>query len=120
MDQPIKGGTPQVLQKPDRIPDLDAACKEWAELEGEMREQLTRLRPEAVDCKIEYQDLRGNDQSDIVWQMLHHLVNHGTYRRGQITTMLRQTDVEPPASMESDGNRASCTLDSEAKILDCQ
>ncbi len=24
-----------------------------------------------------------------------HLVNHGTYHRGQITTMLRQLDAQP-------------------------
>ena len=96
----LKGETPQGLQKPDRLPDVDAARREWAELEGEMREQLARLGPEAVERAIEYQDLRGNDQSDVLWQMLQHVVNHGTYHRGQITTMLRQLDAAPPKSMD--------------------
>jgi uncharacterized damage-inducible protein DinB len=96
----LKGEKPQELQKPDRLPDVDAARKEWAELEGEMREQLARLQPEAVERTIEYQDLRGNDQSDVLWQMLQHMVNHGTYHRGQITTMLRQLDAAPPKSMD--------------------
>jgi uncharacterized damage-inducible protein DinB len=26
---------------------------------------------------------------------MQHLVNHGTYHRGQITTMLRQLDAKP-------------------------
>jgi uncharacterized damage-inducible protein DinB len=91
---------PQGLQKPDRLPDVDAARKEWAELEGEMREQLARLGPEAVERTIEYQDLRGDDQLDVLWQMLQHVVNHGTYHRGQITTMLRQLDAVPPKSMD--------------------
>jgi uncharacterized damage-inducible protein DinB len=65
-----------------------------------MREQLARLGPEAVERTIEYQDLRGNDRSDVLWQMLQHVVNHGTYHRGQITTMLRQLDVAPPKSMD--------------------
>lgn len=39
----LKGEKPQGLQKPDRLPDVDAARKDWAELEGEMREQLARL-----------------------------------------------------------------------------
>ena len=79
---------------------MEAARKEWAELEGEMREQLARLGPGAVERTIEYQDLRGNDQSDVLWQMLQHVVNHGTYHRGQITTMLRQLDAAPPKSMD--------------------
>jgi len=87
-------------QKPDHLPDVDAARKEWAELEGEMREQLARLGPGAVERTIEYQDLRGNDQSDVLWQMLQHVVNHGTYHRGQITTMLRQLGAAPPKSTD--------------------
>jgi uncharacterized damage-inducible protein DinB len=79
----LKGEKPQGLQKPGRLPDVDAVCKEWAELEGEMREQLAKLGPEAAERTIEYQDLRGNDQSDVLWQTLQHMVNLGTYHRGQ-------------------------------------
>ena len=96
----LTGEKPQRLQKLDRFPDVDAAREEWAELESEMREQLARLGPEAVERTIEYQDLRGNDQSDVLWQMLQHVVNHGTYHRGQITTMLRQLDAAPPKPMD--------------------
>jgi uncharacterized damage-inducible protein DinB len=32
--------------------------------------------------------------------MLQHMVNHGTYHRGQITTMLRQMDAAPPKFMD--------------------
>jgi len=96
----LKGEKSQGFLKPDRIPNVDAARNEWAELEREMREQLARMGPEAVERTIEYQDLRGNDQSDVLWQMLQHVVNHGTYHRGQITTMLRQLDAAPPKSMD--------------------
>jgi uncharacterized damage-inducible protein DinB len=96
----LTGEKPQRFQKPDRLPDVNAVRKEWAELEGAMREQLARLGPEGVQRTIEYQDLRGNDQLDLVWQMLQHVVNHGTYHRGQITTMLRQLDAVPPKSMD--------------------
>ena len=96
----LKGENPQGFQKPDRLCDVDAARKEWAELEGEMRDQLERLGPESVELTIEYQDLRGNAQSDVLWQILQHVVNHGTYHRGQMTTMLRQLDAAPPKSMD--------------------
>ncbi len=32
--------------------------------------------------------------------MLQHVVNHGTYHRGQIVTMLRQLGAAPPQSMD--------------------
>jgi len=96
----LKGEKVQGLQNPDRLLDVGAVRKEWAELEREMRAQLARLGPEAVGRTIESQDLSGNDQSDAVWQILQHLVNHGAYHRGQITTMLRQLDAAPPKSMD--------------------
>jgi uncharacterized damage-inducible protein DinB len=34
------------------------------------------------------------------WQLLQHLVNHGSYHRGQITTMLRQLGAAPPKSVD--------------------
>jgi uncharacterized damage-inducible protein DinB len=32
--------------------------------------------------------------------MFQHLVNHGSYHRGQITTMLRQLEMAPPKPMD--------------------
>ena len=34
--------------------------------------------------------MAGAPQAQPLWQMLQHLVNHCTYHRGQIATMLRQ------------------------------
>jgi uncharacterized damage-inducible protein DinB len=96
----LKGEKPQGFQEPERFPDLSAARKEWTELEHEMVAQLERLAPEGAELAIEYHDLRGNAQSDPLWQMLQHVINHGTYHRGQITTMLRQLGAAPPKSMD--------------------
>jgi len=32
--------------------------------------------------------------------MLQHVVNHGSYHRGQVTTMLRQLGAAPPKYMD--------------------
>jgi uncharacterized damage-inducible protein DinB len=94
------GGQPAGFQSPDRIPDVAAARREWAELESGMRAFLGDLGPQGVNRVIEYKDMRGNPRSDIFWQMLQHVVNHGTYHRGQVTTLLRQLGAQPPKSMD--------------------
>ena len=96
----LKGEKPEGFQQPERFPDVAAIRAEWAEIEREMRAQLVNLGPEGAARAIEYHDLRGNAQSDALWKMLQHVVNHGTYHRGQITTMLRQLGAEPPKSMD--------------------
>jgi uncharacterized damage-inducible protein DinB len=44
--------------------------------------------------------LNGQQASAVLWQMLQHVVNHGSYHRGQITTMLRQLGAQPGKSMD--------------------
>ncbi len=62
----LKDEKPQGFQNPERFPDIAAASAEWSELEREMRLQLERLGPEAAERAIEYHDLRGNAQSDVL------------------------------------------------------
>jgi uncharacterized damage-inducible protein DinB len=95
-----KGEQPTGFRKPDRMPDLDAARAEWAELERGMRAALQALGPEGVERVMEYKDMRGAARTDVFWQMLQHVVNHGSYHRGQVTTMLRQLGAAPPKYMD--------------------
>jgi uncharacterized damage-inducible protein DinB len=94
------GKQPAGFQPPDRIPDVSAARAEWAGIESGMRAFLRDLGPSDVDRVLEYRDLSGNLRSDVFWQMLQHVVNHGTYHRGQITTLLRQLGAQPAKSMD--------------------
>jgi uncharacterized damage-inducible protein DinB len=32
------------------------------------------------------------------WQMIQHVVDHSSYHRGQIVTMLRQLGAQPPST----------------------
>ena len=78
------------------VPDIRAR---WSEEERRVREFVARLGADGVDDVIEYAHggglLRG-----VFWQMLQHVVNHASYHRGQVTTMLRQLGAEPPPSQD--------------------
>lgn len=46
-----------------------------------------------------YKDLKGNTHTNLHWQMIMHCMNHSTYHRGQIITMLRGFNItEIPAT----------------------
>ena len=94
------GEQPQGFQEPGRMADLGAAREEWAGLEREMRVTVEAMGPEGVERTIEYKDFRGAARADVFWQMLQHVVNHGSYHRGQVTTMLRQLGAKPAQSMD--------------------
>jgi uncharacterized damage-inducible protein DinB len=60
---------------------------------------IARLGPAGIVAPIQYQR-NGVVQAQPFWQMLQHLVNHGSYHRGQLTTMLRQVGAAAPESMD--------------------
>ena len=49
---------------------------------------------------FEYKLLNGQPGKSSFWQMLQHVVNHGSYHRGQVTTMLRQLGAAPAKSTD--------------------
>jgi uncharacterized damage-inducible protein DinB len=42
----------------------------------------------------------GQEYTMPLWQMVLHVINHSTYHRGQVTTMLRQAAAAPPPSLD--------------------
>ena len=52
-------------------------------------------KDEDANQVISYRNLAGQSFSSPVWQIILHVVNHGTYHRGQITTMIRQLGHTP-------------------------
>jgi uncharacterized damage-inducible protein DinB len=49
--------------------------------------------PSFATSEITYINLKGDQFTDPVEDVLYHMVNHGAYHRGQITTLLRQAGV---------------------------
>jgi uncharacterized damage-inducible protein DinB len=61
---------------------------------------LRELGPQGIARRFEYKTLAGQPQSSLFWQMLQHVVNHASYHRGQLTTMLRQVGASAPKTMD--------------------
>jgi uncharacterized damage-inducible protein DinB len=45
---------------------------------------------------VHYQDMKGNPYSSPLWQIVLHVVNHGTHHRGQVSGFLRTLGHTPP------------------------
>jgi len=84
----------------ERFPDLAAVRTAWVDTEAGVRTFVNDLDEAGVEQVIAYRLLSGQPGSSPIWQMVQHLVNHATYHRGQLTTMLRQLGAAPPASLD--------------------
>lgn len=45
---------------------------------------------------VHYQDMKGNFHSSALWEIVLHVVNHGTHHRGQVSGFLRTLGHTPP------------------------
>jgi uncharacterized damage-inducible protein DinB len=77
------------------FPDVAAVRGAWREHETKVRSLLDGLGDQGVDRVYEYKNLAGQDFKSIFWHMFQHVVNHATYHRGQVTTMVRQLGANP-------------------------
>lgn len=82
------GISPSVLPAEADFPSLDALRRAWAEEELAMRFYLEGLDDQALNQKIRYQTTKGVAQENILWQLLAHLVNHGTQFRAEAAVAL--------------------------------
>ena len=83
---------------PDSVayPDLDAIRQASKEHETKVRALLARLGQDGINQTMEYTSrIDGKQHRSPFWQMFQHLINHGTYHRGQVTMMLRQLGAQP-------------------------
>ena len=94
------GESPTALLATDRFADLAALRQAWSSHEAKMRAFIDGLRDGDVARIIEFKLFNGTGGASPIGQMVQHVVNHASYHRGQITTMLRQLGAQPGKSMD--------------------
>lgn len=94
------GESPGGLIAYDTFPDVESIRKAWVELEGQVRAFVEELGEAGVSRVFEYKLMSGASGATPFSQMLAHVVNHASYHRGQVTTLLRQLGAPPPKSTD--------------------
>jgi uncharacterized damage-inducible protein DinB len=91
----FQGRSPSALPNAGQFPDLDTLRETWLVHEERLIAFVGGLSQEDLDRQIEYKTLKYGVYSNPLWQSMLHVVNHGTYHRGQVTTLLRQLGAQP-------------------------
>jgi len=91
----LTGGAPAGLPSPDGFPDLASVRAKWQEIQPRLHAYVNGLTAADIERNLEYRNLKGVAFRDQTGQILQHLANHGSYHRGQITTLLRQLGATP-------------------------
>ena len=93
--QRMNGADPGVFMKKDIFPTYASVKTKWNDVNTGWEKYISNLTELELAKTLTFHNLKGEKVTQIVWQSLQHVVNHSTYHRGQITTMIRQSGVTP-------------------------
>ncbi len=91
----FQGRSPASLPDTGEYVDVDGLRGKWAEQEARLLAFVAQLSQEDLNRVLEYKTLKFGVYKNPLWQSMQHVVNHGTYHRGQVTTLLRQLGAQP-------------------------
>lgn len=77
-----------------------AALQALIESSQDLQQFVQHKTAAELDHLFPYKNLKGDPFESTFTDTLFHVVNHGTYHRGQIITMLREAGVEKVVSTD--------------------
>lgn len=87
-------------ESPGFVADADYSLavlqNDWPALQERWRLWAAGLTDASTERLVDYKDLKGNAHRQPLWQLVLHVVNHGTHHRGQVSGMLRAMGRVPP------------------------
>lgn len=92
------GVSPPTLPAPGDVPTPAALREEWLALEERLAAFSRGLTEEGLASTVTYANFQGETWTYTLADILFDLVNHSTYHRGQVATLLRQLGKTPVAT----------------------
>jgi uncharacterized damage-inducible protein DinB len=91
----FEGRSPNAIPGNAEIQTVQALREHWRPQGQRLLQYVNGLSAADLNRVIEYRTLNFGVYQNPLWQSLQHLANHGTYHRGQVTTLLRQLGAKP-------------------------
>ena len=85
-----KGLAPERMLDEAEFADVLALKERWKVVEEHREAWFAGIQEKDVTAPIAYANFKGDRFETPLWQLVQHVVNHSTYHRGQVTTLLRQ------------------------------
>ena len=85
-----RGVSPRSFLDPAEFPDFSKLTDRWRRMETEQAQFVDSVTPDALAGDLSYVNTKGATWTYPLGRMMQHVVNHSSYHRGQVSTMLRQ------------------------------
>jgi len=96
--QRMRGANPGIFMNVENYPTYQSVKSKWMEVEEGWQKYISTLKEGELQRTLIFKNIRGEEVKQKVWMALQHIVNHSSYHRGQITTLVRQAGGTPLAT----------------------
>ncbi|HEV2121486.1 MAG TPA: DinB family protein [Chloroflexota bacterium] len=92
------GNSPPGLPATWGLASYEALRVHWIRNEQAQLEFVAGLSDDALQPAVSYRTTAGESFKAPLWQLMRHVVNHSSYHRGQMATLLRQLGTAAPGT----------------------
>jgi len=93
-----KGASPTSFPDASALASVDDVRVRWEGIWAEQRDFVAGLVAGDEARPLSYSLFDGSSDIRPLGELMRHVVNHGTYHRGQLVTMLRRLGKSPPST----------------------
>jgi uncharacterized damage-inducible protein DinB len=90
-----EGTSPSQRFKPEDFPTFESLRTRWEEEEKLLMAFAENVSEESLNGKVHYKATNGTPFAEILWQLMAHVVNHGTQHKTEAAAMLTDLGQSP-------------------------
>jgi uncharacterized damage-inducible protein DinB len=90
-----EGDSPTQFIRPEDFPDFPSLRSRWDQEEQNLLAFVEKVTEEALQSAFHYRTTRGEPKQNILWQVMAHVVNHGTQHRSEAAALLTEFGQSP-------------------------
>ncbi len=91
----MEGDSPAVWIEPEEFPSFEPLRARLLEESAAIGQFIATLTDEKLTSVFHYKTTRGDPKEDVLWQVMAHVINHGTQHRSEAAAMLTEMGHSP-------------------------
>ncbi len=90
-----EGNSPTQRFNPEDFPTVDSLRARWQEEENQLMDFVSSVSEERLNSSFDYKNTSGTPFTQVLWQVMAHVVNHGSQHRSEAAAILTDLGHSP-------------------------